>query len=412
MANNKNGHWYTDKNGHHYFVENGQTPKEGWEASKRRKMIDGGEYKVSEDGNEYKSVSREEYEAYEADDDFDINNDDDFGFDDEPNAEDDTYMHDQINREESRQFEHVGEEDDKYMSGQIFYTGDHAYKITDVNDEEVEFIDEKGHKQVASLEEFKNTVESDEYDTHGITEEEAKSLGLDTNNWNENEKPLHIKSLENQVSKNPDYKKIADSLSDKQDINDAYFYAFKDAYEKHNYEPSNKHIADELSDRYWALADSYRDRYGMSDGEWDRYGVSRFEEEYGTESDFIDKGIESHNKYFDDLGKPDATTYNGAEVIGGDNDNEGMLKNKTPLSEEQSKMISNKNWYDDLEDNEYTKNYRERAMKVDPERSKMIAALMDEYVSGNPTRGVLSPEDVKKFSEKLNKRFLLFRLMF
>ena len=41
MANN-NGHWYTDKNGNHYFVENGQSPKEGWEASKRRKMIDGG----------------------------------------------------------------------------------------------------------------------------------------------------------------------------------------------------------------------------------------------------------------------------------------------------------------------------------------------------------------------------------
>ena len=37
MADYKNGHWYTDENGNHYFVENGQTPKEGWEKSKRRK---------------------------------------------------------------------------------------------------------------------------------------------------------------------------------------------------------------------------------------------------------------------------------------------------------------------------------------------------------------------------------------
>ena len=81
---NKKGHWYTDKNGHHYFVEEGQTPQEGWEASKRRKMISGGKYKVSEDGNEYKDVTEDEYNKYEADEtDFDETNDDDFGFDEE-----------------------------------------------------------------------------------------------------------------------------------------------------------------------------------------------------------------------------------------------------------------------------------------------------------------------------------------
>lgn len=76
------GHWYTDKNGNHYFVEDGQSPKEGWEQSKRRKMIDGGKYKIDDaDGKGAREVSREEWEKYEADDDFDLTTDDDFGFD-------------------------------------------------------------------------------------------------------------------------------------------------------------------------------------------------------------------------------------------------------------------------------------------------------------------------------------------
>lgn len=81
---NKNGHWYTDKNGNHYFVEEGQTPQEGWEASKRRKMINGGKYMTSEDGNDYSEVDKDKYDAYEADEaDFDENVDDDFGFDED-----------------------------------------------------------------------------------------------------------------------------------------------------------------------------------------------------------------------------------------------------------------------------------------------------------------------------------------
>lgn len=76
------GHWYTDKNGNHYFVKEGQSPQEGWEASKRRKMIKGGKYQVSEDGNEWKDVDKDEYDKYESDSvEFDENVDDDFGFD-------------------------------------------------------------------------------------------------------------------------------------------------------------------------------------------------------------------------------------------------------------------------------------------------------------------------------------------
>ena len=84
----KKGHWYTDKNGKHYFVEDGQTPKEGWEQSNRRKMINNGKYVVDEgDGSDPREVSKEEYDGYEADEsEFDETIDDDFGFDEENNG--------------------------------------------------------------------------------------------------------------------------------------------------------------------------------------------------------------------------------------------------------------------------------------------------------------------------------------
>lgn len=99
------GHWYTDKNGNHYFVKEGQTPKEGWEQSKRRKMIDGGEYKVDDgDGKGPRSVGKDEYDGYEADDaDFDANTEDDFGFDEEEdNVAEDTEI-------DERKLNHVKE---------------------------------------------------------------------------------------------------------------------------------------------------------------------------------------------------------------------------------------------------------------------------------------------------------------
>lgn len=83
------GHWYTDKNGNHYFVKEGETPKEGWERSKRRKMIDGGKYKVDDgDGKGTRDVEKDEYDKYEADSaDFDENVEDDFGFDETDESE-------------------------------------------------------------------------------------------------------------------------------------------------------------------------------------------------------------------------------------------------------------------------------------------------------------------------------------
>lgn len=215
---NKNGHWYTDKNGHHYFVEDGQSPKEGWEASKRRKMIDGGKYKVSDDGNTYNEVSKDEYDKFEADDaDWDMNNDDDFGFDEEEENQRYREAEYAMDGEEGHDYEldalrerHEkgldndegwAPEDDGYMKGQMFYDGEHAYKITDVNDEEIEFINEKGQKKVAPLEEFRSMVESDEYDTHGVTKEEADALGLDLDNWNELDEAQRLKEAKEKTDK-------------------------------------------------------------------------------------------------------------------------------------------------------------------------------------------------------------------
>ena len=77
--NDKNGNWYTDKQGNHYFVADGETPKEGWEKSKRMKMIKGGKPNISEDGSNFREVDYDEYSKFEGnDDDFDLNEDSDF----------------------------------------------------------------------------------------------------------------------------------------------------------------------------------------------------------------------------------------------------------------------------------------------------------------------------------------------
>lgn len=76
------------------------------------------------------------------------------------------------------------EEDyDELLVGSIYYTGDNAYKITKVTDEEVEFIDKDEKTHTLSIQEFRDMVESDEFDTSGITREEAEGLGIDFDTW-------------------------------------------------------------------------------------------------------------------------------------------------------------------------------------------------------------------------------------
>lgn len=164
---NKNGHWYTDKNGNHYFVEEGQTPQEGWEASKRRKMINGGKYQVSEDGNEYRDVEKDEYDKFEADDaSFDDNIDDDFGFDDEDGKNEeisdaifDNFTLDEVvNTEEyaeirnfvMEKFDMNGEEANSVVDE---FLQDNAIKIEGQDDDEYNREMQKAQEQNANMSE-------------------------------------------------------------------------------------------------------------------------------------------------------------------------------------------------------------------------------------------------------------------
>lgn len=115
---------------------------------------------------------------------------------------------------------------------------------------------------------------------------------LDENRGN---KPLHIRSLEEQVSHNPDYMKIAKSISNGDgSLEDAYFYALKDAYERSRYRPTENDIAREASNAYYGLTNDYREYHGMNDREWDEVGWPDFEEKYGTEEQFIERLLKAH----------------------------------------------------------------------------------------------------------------------
>ena len=157
MAENK-GHWYTDAQGNHYFVEEGQSPKEGWEASKRRKMIKDGKYQVSDDGNDYREVDQEEYSNYESDEsDFDENSEDDFGFDEEDDFERDfNEMKDSgVNVEDPREvMEYLG-----------------ANMGLDREDQ-VAFMERMGYT-VDDIERLRNPDDNDEFDDTHLSYEEV-----------------------------------------------------------------------------------------------------------------------------------------------------------------------------------------------------------------------------------------------
>lgn len=96
-----------------------------------------------------------------------------------------------------------------YMSGEIFYTGDHAYKITNISGDDIRYIDEKGTPHTANINEFKKMVELENLDTHGITEEEAKGLGLDSNNWNE------VSGSQSNIKEPSNYEELTNAIESK-----------------------------------------------------------------------------------------------------------------------------------------------------------------------------------------------------
>lgn len=113
----------------------------------------------------------------------------------------------------------------------------------------------------------------------------------------ENEKPLHIRSFNEQVSWNPTYKKVVDSLGKlDDDVSDAYFYGLKDAHEKHNWEPTDDQIREELIDQYYRLSDGFRDSRGYGDQDWEYYGVPAFEKKYGREDEFVKRLMDAYIK--------------------------------------------------------------------------------------------------------------------
>ena len=59
------------------------------------------------------------------------------------------------------------------------------------------------------------------------------------------------------------------------------------------------------------------------------------------------------------------------------------------------------NWYDKLQDNEYTRLYRDDALKVAPERQNLIVNSMREYVDEKPVRGFISNDQIKRYTAKL-----------
>lgn len=120
------------------------------------------------------------------------------------------------------------------------------------------------------------------------------------------EKPLHIRSLEKQVAGNPRYRAIADLVEGPSQSNDAikelYFYAFKDAYEKNGDDGyiNEDTIDAELGDAYYREMDNFMESRGMSQREFDRYGINEFEEEFGTEEDFTNRGKQAWRKYMEE----------------------------------------------------------------------------------------------------------------
>lgn len=108
------------------------------------------------------------------------------------------------------------------------------------------------------------------------------------------------------------------------------------------------YISEEMADELYNELDKKIDEFSNNKPSIDYDEIERRKQNEEPKDEigvYLDKQIDP--KVADKLRKTaskisDATTYNGAEVIGGDDDNEGMLKNKTPLSEESSEDFSKK----------------------------------------------------------------------
>jgi hypothetical protein len=172
--------------------------------------------------------------------------------------------------------------DDKYSEVDSYYTDDWQDAIDTFNDMA---------KRLGLTP--KNTIRNH----YTATKETTDGCDTKDSRRKNDEKPLHIRSLENQVSKNVDYRAMAElACNGNNDLFDTYFYAFKDAYERNGYKPTDDDIQGELRDAFYSRMDVYQEGNGLTDKEMGDFGMWDFEEEIGvTEDEFIDNGM---NAYF------------------------------------------------------------------------------------------------------------------
>lgn len=179
---------------------------------------------------------------------------------------------------------------DKLMKGSIYYTGDNAYKITEVNDEEVEFIDKDEKTYIVPIQEFRDMVESDEFDTTGLTREEAEDLGIDFDTWGDEEgQEIHKSAAEQDEAMRArlktgdvheqtymDARKSGKSPEEADKIaNDAIKPPYKAKYANEDFEDARFYpVTDEdrknAGPRYKGRYHSIADAHGLTDNDtWD-----------------------------------------------------------------------------------------------------------------------------------------------
>lgn len=336
--NGAEGHWYTDENGNHYFVRNGETPKEGWERSKRRKMIDGGKYKVDDgDGKGSREVSMDEYNEYEADDDFDINVDDDFGFDDN---EDDVEI-------DERKLDHVKEYFDIWGKP-LESEWSEVVKYYGLNEKEAAELEKHLWPEKSMAKNAEKDLENDEiwdadyersygpYNFNGWDDvellkkayEKAKDAGMEDSAQNALERIEELGGDFETDGEKPDPQRIWDTFDEWQ----KFAYA-----EDQNEENVNK--GNELSEKWSADLDKYLTEDQRREF-FDVYDKANGPEEI---EDFMKKVIGERNGSSDE--ELDREMYDNEYVYAGLDDDEmaDMLSKRKGISPDRAKEFIAKN---------------------------------------------------------------------
>lgn len=173
----------------------------------------------------------------------------------------------------------------------------------------------------------------------------------------------------------------------------------------------------------WDIADMIRKEewYGSSeDFDYDAYDDSQLAEKfYGDVEDGLFSGEDVFDAITKRMNDDSVGEYMRVYELDADDEEEderefgpaewdnrlGVEKDEDyersygPSRDEDEEVESN--WYDNLQDNEYTREYRDDALKVAPERQNLIVNSMREYVDEKPVRGFISNDQIKRYTAKL-----------